>query len=373
MFWVFLFFFSIYFILVILFSIIWITMPSYKLLKNTHTNLTVIVVFRNEALNLPYILKDLDKQTLDKTLWEVIFIDDFSEDDSTKTIRKFLENSFIRANILTNNVFQEIISPKKRGISQAIKQAKGELIICTDADCRLPSTWLQGIASFYEQTDAYFISSSVKFLPTQSIFQKMQALEFSSLIGSGAGCIGLQAPTMCNGANIAYKKTIFEELDGFKGSENIASGDDEFLMHKFAKVYPQKVKFNKSNNVTVSTTPHYNWKSFFEQRKRWASKWEHYQNWAPKVLALFIFLINLLSVFLYFSPFLISNNIIWVLIGLKFSIEFVFLAWILSSLKQIWLLCWIPLLFVVYPFYVLVFALFSRKKNYIWKGRTHFI
>lgn len=371
MFWILVFFFVLYFIIVIIFSIIWATIPSYSLLNQTHTPLTVVIVFRDEALHLPLLLSDLEQQTLNKTLWEVIFIDDFSEDNSSEIVSNFLKISSIKATILKNDVYPDIVSPKKRGISQAVQIAQGEFIVCTDADCRLPATWLQGIVSCYEQTSAYFISSAVKFSPTLYPFQKIQALEFSSLIGSGAACIGLKAPTMCNGANIAYKKTIFEELDGFKGSENIISGDDEFLMHKFATAYPEKVLFNKSSHTIVSTTPHSNWKSFFEQRKRWASKWENYKNIAPKILAFFIFFINLLSVILYFSIFWSPNKATWILIGLKFCIEFVFLAWILKSLKQTQLLWWIPFLFIVYPFYVLVFALISRKKNYIWKGRTH--
>jgi hypothetical protein len=31
---------------------------------------------------------------------------------------------------------------------------------------------------------------------------------------------------MCNGANLAYTKTLFQELNGFDGNEKIASGDD---------------------------------------------------------------------------------------------------------------------------------------------------
>lgn len=371
MLWVFACIFVVYFVTISIFIFTWAFTPSHPLLSDVKTTLTVIVVFRNESKNLPLLLSDLENQTLDKNLWEVIFIDDFSEDDSLQILDTTLKHSSICATILKNHVFPEILSPKKRGISQALTQAKGELVVCTDADCRLLPTWLQGIASFYEKTQAYFISSPVKFSPLGSLFQKIQGLEFSSLIGSGAACIGLQMPTMCNGANIAYKKTVFQELEGFKGSENIISGDDEFLMHKFAKKYPQKVKFNKSQDVVVSTMPHSNWKSFFEQRKRWASKWENYQNYAPKILATFIFLINFLSTILYISTFLEPNKIIWILIGLKFCIEFVFLAWILYSLKQIRLLWWIPFLFMVYPFYVVMFALISRKKNYIWKGRKH--
>jgi len=363
--------FSFYIILVLLFWIFWLFLPSISSKNPTHTSLSVIIIFRNEALNLPYLLQDLENQTLDKSLWEVLFVDDFSEDNSLSILENLLNHSNLKAKILKNDIGLNIISPKKRGITQAISLASGDLIVCTDADCRLQTSWLNEVASFYEQTQAYFISSPVKFNPLDSFFAKLQALEFASLIGSGAACIGLKAPTMCNGANVAYKKSVFLELEGFQGSEQVASGDDEFLMHKFAKKYPQSVQFNKSENVVVTTAPHSSWNFFMQQRKRWASKWENYQNLAPKVLAVFIFLANLLTVYLYIRAFFEPCSIIWLSIGLKFCVEFVFLAWVLKLFRQTWLLWWMPLLFVLYPFYVVLFALISRKKSYIWKDRKH--
>ncbi len=37
---------------------------------------------------------------------------------------------------------------------------------------------------------------------------------------------------MCNGANLAFRKDVFNEVSGYKGNIQIASGDDEFLMRK---------------------------------------------------------------------------------------------------------------------------------------------
>jgi hypothetical protein len=63
------------------------------------------------------------------------------------------------------------------------------------------------------------------------------------LVGSGACAMMIGKPNMCNGANIAYPKAVFEEVNGFDGNEHIASGDDEFLMHKIAEKYPNQIVF----------------------------------------------------------------------------------------------------------------------------------
>lgn len=268
------------------------------------------------------------------------------------------------------DTFSHILSPKKRAITQAISRAEGKWIVCTDADCRVPSSWLSAILEYLEQTDVYFVSMPVRILAKDNFFQQWQAVEFASLIGTGAACIALHKPTMCNGANIAYKKTIFERVGGFAGSEHIPSGDDEFLMHKIATQFPQKVQFLKSQAVLVSTQANENWKQFFHQRKRWASKWEHYQNSFTKMLAVFIFLANLSVLVL---PFWIFEKT-WVVLGLlvfKFVAEFVFLTAVLRFFQQKKFAFWIPFLFVLYPIYAVFFALISRLKSYEWKSRHY--
>lgn len=337
--------------------------------REENKQLSVVVVFRNEAKNLPNLIADFIQQDLPQKYWEVLWVDDFSEDESLEIVKN-AQSSLPNSHILKNDTFSHILSPKKRAITQAISKAEGKWIVCTDADCRVPTSWLSAILEYLEQTDAYFVSMPVRILAQGGFFQQWQAVEFASLIGTGAACIALHKPTMCNGANIAYNKAIFEQVGGFAGSEHIPSGDDEFLMHKIATQFPQKVQFLKSQAVLVSTQAHENWKQFFHQRKRWASKWEHYQNSFAKMLAVFIFLANLSVLVL---PFWIFEKT-WVVLGLlvfKFVAEFVFLTAVLRFFRQKKLTFWIPILFVLYPIYAVFFALISRLKSYEWKSRHY--
>ncbi|GAB4123480.1 MAG: glycosyltransferase [Raineya sp.] len=326
--------------------------------------LSVVVVCRNEISNLPNLVSDLQNQTLAKQYWEAIFVDDASEDGSYQWLLAESRKVDFRLKVLQNSLSSHILSPKKRGITAAIQEAEGVWIACTDADCRLPRTWLEKIFEASQNPDSSFISMPVKFSPTHSCFEQWQAVEFASLIGSGAACIALGLPTMCNGANIAYRKEVFEQVGGFSGSEHIASGDDEFLMHKIAKQSAKGIQFVKSPQTTVATPANTTWRAFFSQRLRWASKWEQYQNWFAKILAVFVFLVNICTIFLYiYQDF-------WTIV-FKFSVEFIFLGLILHFLGQALLIAWIPFVFVFYPFYVVFFALFARKKEFSWKERAY--
>ena len=160
--------------------------------------------------------------------------------------------------------------------------------------------------NFYVSKAAKFISAPVSYFTTEhrtknaelgawiAMLDIMQAVEFAGLIAIGAASIAKRSPNMCNGANIAYPKKIFYQVNGFEGYSNIASGDDEFLMHKiFAlsteprQLTGQNVYFLKNKEATVFTRPAKKLSQFIAQRKRWASKWGKYTDIKIKLLAIF--------------------------------------------------------------------------------------
>lgn len=374
--------------------IIWLKNPidSSFLKENIFETLkiSVIIPVRNEAENILFLLQDLEKQTYSKHKFEVILADDDSTDDTLKIVQKFQQNTNI--NLIINQLPPKTnnTSPKKRAIDSSIKLASGQLITTTDGDCRVGEKWLESIANFQAQTGAYLVSCPVTFFKTlrhkdlkiqksiivfpnnDSIFTNIQIIEFASLIGSGACAMFIQKPNMCNGANLTYLKSAFYEVSGFSGNENLASGDDEFLMHKIAAKYPKKVRFLKNQDTIVETNAHTNWRSFYNQRKRWASKWQHYNNWQTTALAVFVFLANLvvpLSFGFWFFDF-ISTKILLLILLLKYSAEFIFLSLIINFLRKKSLIWLIPFVQIIYPLYVVLFGLVAQKQGeYVWKGR----
>ncbi len=139
----------------------------------------------------------------------------------------------------------------------------------------------------------------------------------------------------CNGANLAYEKAFFE-VNGYDGVRHIASGDDEFLMHKIAARHPGSVHFLRHRNAIIRTAPHRNWPSFYRQRKRWASKWKHYQSKTPLLLAVYIFACNfslLVSGFLALSGYL-SPGAFMSMLAAKCIPEWFFLGSVLVFLKK---------------------------------------
>ncbi len=359
---------------------LWVRIPKFKTIANQRRSkpfITVIIPVRNEAANIQNLLKDLEKQSYPKDLFEVIIADDSSTDDTLEIVKKFKENTYTSLIINELGEINRNTSPKKRAINSSIQLAKGELITTTDGDCRVPENWLETIADFYVQNDAYLISAPVTFLTgdrqlwTEKIWHAIQTIEFASLVGSGACAMSIQQPNMCSGANLTYRKDVFFEVKGFEGNEHLASGDDEFLMHKIAKLYPEKVQFLKSADAIVKTQIQPTLKSFYQQRKRWASKWKYYDKKSISVLAIFIFLANFSFILAWFSWLFhwISLNEFLTFSFLKCVAEFTFLALILRFFKYSRLILFIPIVQFIYSFYVTFFGLIAQGKGFEWKGR----
>jgi cellulose synthase/poly-beta-1,6-N-acetylglucosamine synthase-like glycosyltransferase len=349
----------------------WLRLRSFEAKGVPSTRISVIVAVRNEAKHIQSLLADLQNQQYPLDSLEVIIANDGSSDNTKLLVEQWMPKATFRLRVF-DVVNQERISPKKRAISQAIQLAQHELIVCTDGDCRVGSLWLPTIARLYEQRQAKFISGMVTFGQEKTPFEHLQTVEFASLVGAGGICMDMGWPNMCNGANLAYPKRVFDEVLGYEGVEHLTSGDDEFLMHKIARKYPEQVFFLKSPEATVRTQTQAKWSSFFQQRKRWASKWKHYQNKSITALAIYVFGLNLawlISLLLAIGGML-SPLDAGLLALIRLAPEALFLATVLRFLNKTQQIKWIPLTQVVYPFYVVLFGLVAQGKGFEWKGRT---
>lgn len=350
----------------------WLRLPAPELPEKykPQTRISVLIAVRNEAKNIRLLLQDLAAQHFPKELFEVLIIDDHSEDGTAEIVKQFGANSDLDLQLLQLEKGRG--EGKKSAIAFGLEHAKGELIVQTDGDCRVQPDWLKLLEYTYVSEGAKFISGPVCLTAKDSLFQKMQVVEFASLIGSGAASMGLRKPNMCNGANLSYEKAAFYDVNGYAGNEKIPSGDDEFLMHKIQAAFPGKVKFLKANAATVYTAACKTLPQFMAQRIRWASKWKHYKNPAAQVLALLVFGVNFIlpvGLIFWLTGYL-PGNIFWPAFLLKTAVDFVFLGLVLQFFRNAKFLIYILPLQLVYMPYVVSTALAGLAGTYRWKGRT---
>jgi glycosyltransferase involved in cell wall biosynthesis len=335
--------------------------------KNTFS---IIIPFRNEAENLPVLLHSFSQINYPKILFEIILVNDCSSDNYKSIIEVFrTENSNINCTLINNSNVTN--SPKKDAIAKAVKISKFDWIVTTDADCIVPKNWLKLFNQTIKNENALFIAAPVKFKSEATFLHHFQNLNFISLLGSTIGSFGIKKPILCNGANLCYNKSTFLELNGFKGNEVIASGDDIFLLEKVTQKYPKNVSYLKANEAIVETISEKNWKLFFNQQLRWASKTTTYNNWFSKLVGLIVFIENLLVIVLGISTLFILEywKCFLVVFLVKVLVDFILIFKTTKFFKNKKSLNYYLIISVLYPFFIVFIALASLFKNYQWKGR----
>jgi cellulose synthase/poly-beta-1,6-N-acetylglucosamine synthase-like glycosyltransferase len=329
---------------------------------------SIIVAARNEELQISKTISDLLAQDYDPLLMEIIFIDDHSTDATGTIIQSFQDP---RIKLITLNEPETINSYKKKAIQTAIAAASGKLIITTDADCSMGKNWLKTIVAYYQQGGYKMISSPVAYHEEKSLFERAQSLEFLYLIGMGASTIGNNSPSTCNGANLAYEREAFYEVGGFTGIDDLASGDDELLLHKIAARYKNKIGFLKNRDAIVYTQAKPTLDAFIQQRKRWASKSTRYKNKLIIALGVLVWLFNLsivLNIILgLFNPAYVAVAGTQLLV--KVGIELLFLIDVTRFARRSSLLLLLPLLNLMHIVYIIYIGIAGNSGKYNWKGR----
>ncbi len=323
---------------------------------------TIIVPFRNEADNLPKLLESFSNLNYPNDLFEVILVDDNSAE-------KFQVSGFrFQVSVIDN--IRVSNSPKKDAISTAMQDVKTNWVITTDADCIVPVNWLLTFDNYIQENQVSMLASAVSYDCKNSFLDHFQQLDLTSLQGATVGSFGLRKAFMCNGANFAYTKSLFEKLNGFEGNDKIASGDDVFLLQKAANLFPEEVYYLKAEEAIVITKPTENWKSLFYQRVRWAAKTSSYQSSFGKFLGLVVFFGNLSFVigFVFFLFGIWSLKLLALYAILKFTVDFV-LIYITNQFLTKTRLKHLVLSSLFYPFFSLAVALYSLFGSYEWKER----
>ncbi|WP_292947986.1 glycosyltransferase [Olleya sp. UBA1516] len=337
------------------------------------TTFTVIIPFRNEAENLPELLDSLLNLNYPKHLFEVVLVNDDSEDDSVKTIKNQLSHSqTTQYNIKIIDNQRKTNSPKKDAITSAIKQAKHQWIITTDADCIVPIYWLDSFDNFIQSHTVKMIAGPVCYNQNKGLLNYFETLDFLSLIGATIGGFGINKPFLCNGANLAYQKQFFKQLNGFEGNTNIASGDDIFLMEKAVKTDNQSILYLKNNQAIVTTKPQSNLKNLISQRVRWASKTSNYKNNFAKIVGLLVLLMNasLVIGLLLVALGLFALKPFAYLFFIKVAIDFILIYKACQLFNKEELLKHYLWSCFIYPFFSVYIAFISMFTTYKWKNRT---
>jgi cellulose synthase/poly-beta-1,6-N-acetylglucosamine synthase-like glycosyltransferase len=324
------------------------------------TFVSVVIAARNEEKNLPNLIHDLVNQEYPMNQLEIIFVNDRSTDATESILMEASSNySFIKHLSIPEK--SSNMTPKKNALTLGIESAIGEIIISTDADCRVPKFWVSSMAYSVVQNKGITIGySSVK---GESFFDQYQQIDFLGIISANAGAAGWGSFWSGTGQNLAYKKSDFESIGGFGPVKNKTSGDDMYLVQAISN--HKSGSINIDPNSFVYSHPVETFIQFMNQRIRWSSNSRDSIDRQP------LFFLFILSAF--FTNALILVSIIlgisgW---GFPFIMKFIFEGSVIYFGGRLFETTFNPFAYciwaIVQPFYIPAVGIMGIFNKYSWK------
>ncbi len=322
---------------------------------------SVVTAARNEEENLPTLLDALLRQDYPRELCEFIIVDDQSED---ATAEKVTERRDERLRLLRSVGREKAPSPKKNAIEIGIRNARGEIILVTDADCVPPPNWVSGMARFFTPETGMVIGFSPCELPRLSGFtDRLLALDSLALAAVAAGTCGWNAAATCNGRNLAYRKRTFEEVGGFAKINRHLSGDDDLLLGLVQKT-AWKIRYADDPSLIVPTRRVESLGRFIRQRLRHASKGFSYG--PVKTGALMV--VYLYHLLLLASPFTTAPLTAASALIIKIGADFLLLHRFAARMRRTAFLSVLLPAELLYVPYVVIFGALGPFIHTSWKG-----
>jgi cellulose synthase/poly-beta-1,6-N-acetylglucosamine synthase-like glycosyltransferase len=318
----------------------------------------VVIPARNEAAVIRNCILSVLNGSYHPDLIELVVVDDFSTDETVTVV------SDLYASMHENMSVKRLISlagylppersgfpNKKKALELAVAAVSADIIVTTDADCVVPHNWLNIIvAQFISNSDLQILASPVLCSSGDSLIQRYQALDFIGLMGITAAGYELGWHQMGNGANLAYRKSAFQAVNGYEGNDHIPSGDDMFLLGKISERWPGSARFLLSRDAVVTTLPRPDWRSFIRQRIRWGSKNSAIPGVAVKLILLSVLLfcmgiwISLIAALAGFIPW----QVFLVQVAVKFLFDYILMSSAASFFGRRELLRYFPVMSLVH-------------------------
>lgn len=302
---------------------------------------SVIICAKNEAGNLKALIPSILNQ--DYASFEIILINDASNDNTLDVMEAFaVKNDNVKiVNVKNNEAFW---GNKKYALSLGIKASKYDFLLLTDADCKPVSKyWIKEMCSHFSNIKTIVLGYGKYAKIKRSFLNKL--IRFETLVTAiqyfSFAKVGL--PYMGVGRNLAYRKDVFFNANGFMNHMDIRSGDDDLFINQVATAKNTDIVFSKES-FTVSL-PKTTFRSWFRQKKRHVSTAKHYKFVHIAILtSLYLsqLLFWILTVILFANVY--KWNVVLVLFLFRMIIQFVIFTYSAKKLEEKYMIVLLPFL-----------------------------
>ncbi|MBO0936992.1 glycosyltransferase [Fibrella sp. HMF5335] len=226
---------------------------------------SVLVAARNEAATIEACLHALTALNGPAGGYEVLIGNDASTDETAPIVAHFIADKprFQLLDIPPGDTTR--LNGKARVLAELARHATGEFLFITDADVRVPPTWLTGmLAEFGPETG---IVTGTTLVAGRSIWARLQALDWLLAFGLIEVATNLKWPITGSGNNMAVRRTAYDAVGGFGGLPFSVVEDYTLFQAIAARDFGFGHRLRP--DVLAETLPPPDAGTFLQQRKRW--------------------------------------------------------------------------------------------------------
>jgi cellulose synthase/poly-beta-1,6-N-acetylglucosamine synthase-like glycosyltransferase len=326
--------------------------------------ISVIVAGRNEEQNILRCINSLSKINYPEEFLEIILVNDNSTDKTYELMVEATKDFGFFKVINSRKSISNKLKGKANAINTAIEICTGEIIVSTDADCEIPPNWIKETVHYFDENTA-MVCGFTLINPVQSLFAKMQSIDWMYLLSLASSSAGLKMIMSCIGNNLSFTKSSYNHVGGYE-SIGFSVTEDLALMRKINSNKNFKIKFPVDKECLVETLPCNNLSELFSQKRRWFRGGIRI-NFLGYLVGFELYSVNILLVF---GLFFLSWKIYLALIILKIVSELILLRKTFQRFDLKYLYKYYPLFIFYFAFYGLILPvsfLFNRKIK--WKGQ----
>lgn len=341
------------------------------LLTDFFPSVAVVITARNESGNISALMESLHAIDYPKENLQFYFWEDNSDDDTWELLQQKLGSLPFAYSL--QKVPAGVFSAKKWAIEQTASSSSAEVLLLTDADSLVPQGWVKTMVQAFQRDEVHMVIGPVTYFPASNVFSQLQVIEFASLVTTGMATAKAGKPTMCNAANLAFRRTSFLDLGGYSQWQQHVGGDDELLLYAMHEKWPDSVAVCSSERALVETQAASTWSEFWHQRIRWASKWNRFSRGRIVAIAIGVFTFHALWCVAYASVF-VWPEFLWPLVLVfmgKALGEGLLLYPPLKSWRRSASVVYLVLASFLYPFYAVLIGIASNFTSFKWKGKHY--
>jgi len=333
------------------------------LTSNASPFVSVVIAARNEEMNLPDCLHSVTKQTYPKNKFEIIIANDASTDRTEGICQDFVSRfSNVRAVAVRED---DTLRGKANALAQAIDLTKGEIILITDADCEVPSTWIEHTAKRFS-LEVGLVGGMTLQRATRA-FEGIQCLDWAYILGIASSTAAWGLPLGSIGNNLSFRKDAYVTVGGYR-KVKFSVTEDYTLFQSIAGTRKWKYLYPMNPELLVFSKPCANWIDLFRQKHRWGKG-----GLDMKIPGLLIMVVTYAMVGSALGM-LIWDGVTQCVVALmvKSTLDYTFLHQVLSRLKQEGEMKYFWLFELYFSLYVLILPfIVGLGGKVIWKGRSY--